>query len=84
MQYSFMTQAAQACMSMYNLDTFSDDDVAKDWKEGEDGGKSAFSIDDQKRNMVDLETIGQIADSRATFIRMSDHYDFVAAIYEFG
>lgn len=83
-QYSFVAEAAQACVAVHNLDTFPNDDVAKDGEEREDGRKGAFPINDRKGNMVDLEPICQIADSSATFVGMSDYYDFVATVDEFG
>ena len=38
MENCFMAKTTQACVAMYNLDTFSNDDISKDWKEGKDGG----------------------------------------------
>lgn len=34
--------------------------------------------------MIDLETIGEVADAGSALIGMSDDYDLVATIYEFG
>ena len=84
MQYRLMTQTAQACMPMHDLDLLSEDDIPKYRKERKDSRESGFSIDDEKRNMVDLEAIRKVSDAGSPFICMSDDDDFVAAIDEFG
>ena len=38
---------------------------------------------DEKGDMVDLEAIGQIANTGPAFIRVRDDYDFVAAVDQF-
>ena len=82
MQDSLVTQTTQACMPMYNLNPLSEDDIPENWEEGEDGRKSRFSVDDKKRNMVDLETVRKIANASSPFIRMSDDDDFMATVDE--
>lgn len=57
MQNRFMAKAAQASVTMNNLNLFSDYNISKDWKKGEDGWKSGFSVDDEERYMIDFETI---------------------------
>lgn len=34
--------------------------------------------------MIDLETIGEVADAGSALIGMGDDYNLVAAVYEFG
>lgn len=79
-QNGFMAEATKTGMSMHNLDLFSQDDVAENWKERENGRKSRFTVDDKERDMIDFETIGQVAYSRATFIGMGDDDDLMAAV----
>ena len=69
-------------MSMNDLDLFSNDDIPKDWEEGEDGRKGSFAIDDEKGYMVDFETIGQVMDARSTFVGVRNNNDFVSSINE--
>lgn len=70
-------------MAMYNFDTFANHDVTKHREEGEDGGKSCFAVDDEKRYVVDLETVREVAYSSATGVCVRDDYDFVTTIDEF-
>lgn len=79
-QNGFMAEATQTGMSMDNLDLFSQDDVAENWKERENGGKGRFTVDNQERDMIDLETIGKVAYSRTTFVGMGDDDDLMAAV----
>ena len=46
MQYSFVTQTAQTCMTMDNLYSLSEDNIAEDGKEGEDRGEGGLSVYD--------------------------------------
>lgn len=68
---------------MYDLYALSDDNVSEDWKEGEDGRKGGFAVDDEEGYMINLQTVGEISDSCATLVGMGDDYDFVSAVYEF-
>jgi hypothetical protein len=49
-----VAEIAETAMSMYNLDLFPDNNVAKDWKEGEDGGKGGLQVYDEERNVIDF------------------------------
>ena len=69
---------------MHYLDLFSDDDVAKDWKEGEDSRHCGLAVDDQEGDMVDLETIGKVSDPSPTGVSMCDNDYFVTAIDQLG
>lgn len=84
MQNSFMAQAAQACVTVHNFNFFSDHDISKDWKKGEDSRKSGFSVNDEERHMIHFEPIGQITDTRSTLVGMCDDDDLMAAIDELG
>lgn len=78
-----MTQTAQTGVAVDNLDSFSDDNIPEDRKEGEDGWKGGFAVDDEEGDVVDLEAIGEISDAGSAFVGMRDDDDFVAAVYEF-
>ena len=84
MQDSLMTQTTQARVPVYDLNPLSQDDISEYRKEGKDSRKSTFSVDDQKRHMIDFEAIGEISDTSSPFICMGDDDDFVAAIDELG
>jgi len=46
MQDSFMAETTQACMTMYNFNLLSNDNVSEDRKEGEDRWKGRGAVDD--------------------------------------
>lgn len=84
MKNSFMAKIAQAPMTMHNLNLFSDYDVSKNGEKRKHRWHRCFSIDNKKWNMVDFETIRQIANALPAFVGMSDDNDFVPAINELG
>ena len=67
-------------MAVNNLDLFSNNNVSKDGEKREDGWKGAFTIYNQERHMVDLETVGEIANARSALISMGDNNNFVTAV----
>lgn len=71
-------------MAVHNIDALAQDDVAKNREEGEDGGEAGGPVNDEKRDMVDLESIGEIAHASTAVIRVSDDDDFVSPVPEFG
>ena len=79
-----VAKAAQAGVAMHNIDALAQDDVAKDGEEGKDGGKAGGPVDDEEGNMVDLESIGEIAHAGAALVSVSDDDDLVAPVPEFG
>ncbi len=79
-----MTQTAQACVPMNNLNLLSENDISEYWKEGKNSRESSFPVDDKERHMVDLETIRKISNTSSPFIRMSDDDNFMATIDELG
>ena len=54
MQDGFMTQTAQARMTMHDLNLLSDDNVPEDREEGKYGWEGGFSVNYEKRNMIDF------------------------------
>ena len=83
MQYGLIAQAAETSMSVYDFDALADHDVAKDGEEREDGRKGGLSVDDQKRDVVDLEAICEVSHTSPTSVGMSDDNHLVSAIDEF-
>ena len=79
-QNGFVAEATKTGMPMHNLNLFSQDDVAENWEERENGGECRFTVDDKERDVIDFETVGQIAYSCTTFIGMCDDDDLMAAI----
>lgn len=79
-----MAEATKTGMSMHYLDLFSENDIAEYREEREDGGKCGFTVNDQKRDVIDFETIGQVAYSCTTLVGMSDDDDFVTAVDQFS
>lgn len=84
MQNRLMAETAQTGVAMHDLDLLADDNVAEDGEEGEDGGHGRFPVDDEERDMVDLESVGEVADPGAALVRMGDDDNLVAAIDEFS
>lgn len=82
MQDGLMAQAAQTGMAVNDLDLLTDDNVAEDGEEGEDGRKGGLAIDDKEGHVVDLEAVGQVADASATLVLMGDDDDLVATVDE--
>jgi hypothetical protein len=80
MKNSLVTKTAETSVAVDNLYLFSDDDIPKDWEKGEDGGHRRFPIDDQKGDMVDFETVGQVVNSCPALIGMSYDNNFMSSI----
>lgn len=83
MQDSLVAETTQTGVPMHNLDLLTNHDIPKYREEREYGGHGRFAINDEERDMVDLESIGQIPDPSPTFVRVRDDNDFMAAINEF-
>ena len=82
MQDGLMAQAAETGVAMDDVNLLTNDNVAEDGEEGEDGREGRLAINNKEGHMVDLETIGQIADSSATLVLMGDDDDLVASVNE--
>ena len=83
-QDCLMAKTTEASMAMHYLDLFPDYDVPKDGKERENCRQGGLAVDDQEWNMVHFEAIGEVSDTAAALVRMSDDDNFVATINEFG
>lgn len=84
MKDGLVAEAAKTRMAVDNLDLLSDDDVPKNREEGEYGWHRGLAIDDQEWHMIDFEAIGQVVNSCAALIGVSDDYDFVSSIDQLG
>lgn len=78
-----MAEVAQACVSVHNFDLFPDDNIAEYWKERKYCGKGRLPVNDQERNMIDLEPVREISHASAAFVGVSYNYYFVATIDQF-
>lgn len=79
----FATEATETRMAMDNFDLLPNDNVAEYGEEGEDGREGGLAIDNEERNVIDLESIGEVSDSCSALVCMSDDNDFVSAIDQF-
>ena len=80
MQYGFVAQATETSMAVYDADVFADDDITKDWKEGEDGREGSFAVYDPERNVVDFQAVGQVANASPASVGVCYDDYFVAAV----
>lgn len=84
MQDGFMAKAAQAAVTMDNLNLFPDDHIAEYWEERKHGWHGGFPVDDQERHMVDLQSVGQIVYTSSTIVRVSYDDNLVPAVDQLG
>jgi hypothetical protein len=83
MQDCFMTETAQTRVAMNDLDLFPYYNIAKDREERENRRKGGLSIDDQKWDMVDFQSVRQVMDTCPAFVGMRDNDDLVPSINQF-
>ena len=84
MQNGLMAHAAQTSVPMHYFDLFSDDDITEYWEEGKDSRKGCLPVDDQKGDMVDFESVGQIANPGTSFVGVRYDDNFMAAVNQLG
>lgn len=84
MEDSLVTQTAQACMPMHDLNLLSQNDISENREEGKDSRESSFPVDDKERHMIDLEAVCEIPNTSSPFISVGDDDDFVATVDELG
>ena len=70
-------------MSVDDFNLLSQDDVAEDGEEGEDGRERRPAVHHQERDMVHFQAIRQVPYSCAAWIGVGDDDDLVAAVDEF-
>jgi hypothetical protein len=83
MQNRLKTETAQTGVAVHDLNLLPDDNVAENREKGKHGREGRLPVDDEEGDMVDFESIGEVADSGAAFVGMSDDDDFMAAVDEF-
>ena len=83
MENGLSTEATQTGMAMNYVNLLSDNDIAEYGEEREDGGECRFTVDDEEWNMVNLQSVGEISDSSASFVCVGNNNDFVSSIDEF-
>lgn len=79
-QNRLIAETAQAAVSMDNLNLLADANVAKDGEERKDGGEGRLAVDAEKRDVVDLEAVGEVAHAFAVVGRVRDDDDLVPAV----
>lgn len=77
-----VAQTAETGMAVDYLYVLPDDDVPEGREEGEDGGEGGLAVDDEEGDVIDLESVGQIAYTGSALVGVCDDDDFVAAVYE--
>lgn len=78
-----MAETTQTLVAVNNLNLLTNYNVAENWKEGEDGGHCRFAVDDEKRDMVDFQAVGQVSYAGPAFVRVSDNDHFMTTINQF-
>lgn len=84
MQNRLVSQVAQATMAVHDFYALADDNVAEDGEEGEDGRERGGAVDDEERDMVDFEPVGQVAYACPALVIVRDDDDFVATVDQFA
>lgn len=84
MQDSLVAQTAQTGVPMYDLDLFSYDNVSKNREKRKHSRHRRFPIYNEKRHVVNLESICQISNTLSAFVCMRDDDNFMAPVYEFS
>jgi hypothetical protein len=69
---------------MHDLDLLSNHDIPEDGEEGEDSGHGCFPVDNKERDMVDLESIGEVAYASSAFVSVCYDHNFMASVDELG
>lgn len=58
MENGFAAEATKTCMTVYDVDLLTNDNVAKDWEERKDRGECCLSVDNEEWDVVYLQSIG--------------------------
>lgn len=75
-----MTKIAETGVSVHDLNLFSYNDVSEHGEEGKDSGHGRLSVDDKEWDVVDLEAIGEMMDSRPSVVCMCDYDDLMSSV----
>lgn len=71
-------------MAVHNPNLLPYHNVPEDGKEGKDCRESRVAVHNQKGDVVDLKTVGEVSDPIAVVVGVGYDDDFVAAVYELG
>lgn len=84
-QQAFVAQIAERGVAVHNLDLLTNENLAQQWKRAEDGRESGRAVNHPMREMVDLDTVRQIAYATAAriVVGMCDDDDIMATVDEF-
>lgn len=83
MEDSLSTETAETRMPVNNLNLLSNDNIAEDRKERENGREGRFAVNDEEGDVVDLEAIGEVANPCPAFVCMGDDNHFVPTVDQF-
>lgn len=83
MQNRLVAKIAQTPMSMHDINLLPQNDIAEDWKERKDGGHGRLAVDDEERDVVDFEAIGEVAHTGAVLVGVGNDNYSVASVDEF-
>lgn len=81
-QSGFPAETAERSMAMYNIDLFTDNDVAEYGEERKDGWERGRAVDDEEGHIVDLEAVRQVAYALAILVGVSYDHDLVPSVDE--
>jgi hypothetical protein len=70
-------------MSMHDFNLLPKKNIPKDREEGEYGGERRLAVYHKKGDVVDLQAVGEVANTRPSIVGMRNDYDFVASVDEF-
>lgn len=80
MQNSFMAKTAQTGVSVYNFNLLSNDDIPKNWEEGENCRESRGAVNDEEGNVVNFEAICQVSHTSPALVRVGYYYYFMTPV----
>lgn len=67
-------------MAVNDLNLLTDADISERREEGKNCRERRVSVNDEERHVVDLEAVGQVANTLAIAVRVRDDDDLVAAV----
>ena len=68
---------------MDNVDVLPNHNIAEYREEREDSRERRFAVDDEERDVVDLEPIGKVTNSCPSFVCMCNDNHFMSPVYKF-
>jgi hypothetical protein len=77
-----VAKVAQTPVAVYNFNLFANDYVSKNWEKGKDGRKGGGEVDYKKWDVIDFESVCEIADASTSLVCVGDDDYFVTSIDE--